>query len=206
MAQIDVAPSAGRRGELKLQAGMPAEVFIRTDSRTAFDYLLAPVTAYLRRAMREPVLMRLLFVHQNFPGQYRHLAAHYAGAGHEVVALGEKENLARTSRGFPGVKLFGYEAAARTTTQAPSKRRVAARHAARPRASPPPPRALRRAGFRPDLVFAHIGWGEALFLKDIFPEAPRPPLLRVLLPCARRRHGLRSRVSGPRRRASCACG
>ena len=40
---------------LKLQAGMPAEVFIRTDTRTALDYLLAPVTAYLRRAMREPV-------------------------------------------------------------------------------------------------------------------------------------------------------
>jgi hypothetical protein len=38
-----------------MQAGMPAEVFIRTGSRTALDYLLAPVTAYLRRAMREPV-------------------------------------------------------------------------------------------------------------------------------------------------------
>ena len=40
---------------LKLQAGMPAEVFIRTDNRSALDYLLAPVTSYLRRAMREPV-------------------------------------------------------------------------------------------------------------------------------------------------------
>ena len=34
---------------------MPAEVFIRTDTRTTLDYLLAPVTAYLRRAMREPL-------------------------------------------------------------------------------------------------------------------------------------------------------
>ena len=42
-------------GNLRLQAGMPAEVFIRTDTRTALDYLLAPVTSYLRRAMREPV-------------------------------------------------------------------------------------------------------------------------------------------------------
>ena len=40
---------------LKLQAGMPAEVFIRTDTRSALDYLLAPVTTYLRRAMREPM-------------------------------------------------------------------------------------------------------------------------------------------------------
>jgi HlyD family secretion protein len=53
VAQIEVTPAA--LGELKMSAGMPAEVFIRTDSRTALDYLLAPVTAYLRRAMREPV-------------------------------------------------------------------------------------------------------------------------------------------------------
>ena len=53
VAQIEVTHRA--LGDLKMQAGMPAEVFIRTDSRTALDYLLAPVTAYLRRAMREPV-------------------------------------------------------------------------------------------------------------------------------------------------------
>jgi HlyD family type I secretion membrane fusion protein len=42
-------------GNLKLQAGMPAEVFIRTDGRSTFDYLFAPLTAYLRRGMREPL-------------------------------------------------------------------------------------------------------------------------------------------------------
>ena len=42
-------------GDQHLQAGMPAEVFFRTDQRTAFDYLLAPVTAYFRRGMREPL-------------------------------------------------------------------------------------------------------------------------------------------------------
>jgi HlyD family type I secretion membrane fusion protein len=53
VAQIEVDPRS--LGELKMQAGMPAEVFIRTDRRTTFDYLFAPVTAYLRRAMREPI-------------------------------------------------------------------------------------------------------------------------------------------------------
>ena len=52
--------------------------------------------------------MRLLFVHQNFPGQYRHLAAHYAAAGHEVVCVGEKANLLRQPR-IAGAKLLGYE-------------------------------------------------------------------------------------------------
>ena len=55
MVHIDVPESALAASNLKLQAGMPAEVFIRTDTRTALDYLLAPVTSYLRRAMREPV-------------------------------------------------------------------------------------------------------------------------------------------------------
>jgi HlyD family type I secretion membrane fusion protein len=50
---VDVPPEA--LGDLKLQAGMPAEVFVRTDERTTFDYLLAPVTSYFRRAMREPI-------------------------------------------------------------------------------------------------------------------------------------------------------
>jgi len=52
---IDVPEKALADANLRLQAGMPAEVFIRTDNRSALDYLLAPVTAYLRRAMREPV-------------------------------------------------------------------------------------------------------------------------------------------------------
>jgi epimerase transport system membrane fusion protein len=55
IVHIDVPEKALAASSLRLQAGMPAEVFIRTDSRTALDYLLAPVTSYLRRAMREPV-------------------------------------------------------------------------------------------------------------------------------------------------------
>ena len=55
VVQIDVPENALAASSLRLQAGMPAEVFIKTDTRTALDYLLAPVTSYLRRAMREPV-------------------------------------------------------------------------------------------------------------------------------------------------------
>ena len=56
LVQVEVPPQAlVEAGNLKLQAGMPAEVFMRTDRRTALDYLLAPVTAYFRRGMREPL-------------------------------------------------------------------------------------------------------------------------------------------------------
>lgn len=56
VVNVDVSAGAlADAGNLRMQAGMPAEVYIRTDSRTAFDYMLAPVTGYLRRGMREPM-------------------------------------------------------------------------------------------------------------------------------------------------------
>ena len=117
--------------------------------------------------------MRFLFVHQNFPGQYRHLAAHYAREGHQVVALGEKANLLRNQPQL-GAHLLGYELPPIEATgfDAPVARAV---HRGRRVAAAAAQ--LRRAGFRPHVIFAHIGWGEALFLKDLFPEA------RILLYC-----------------------
>jgi glycosyltransferase involved in cell wall biosynthesis len=115
--------------------------------------------------------MRLLFVHQNFPGQYRHLAAHYAAAGaHQVVCVGEKANVLRHKPAMAGAQLLGYElpelkpapgSFEGSVLRAIHRGRAVAAGAAR----------LRQAGFRPDVVFAHIGWGEALFLKDVFPAA-----------------------------------
>ncbi len=46
--------SLAQVGNLKLQAGMPAELFVNTGARTVLDYLTEPLTAYLRRALREP--------------------------------------------------------------------------------------------------------------------------------------------------------
>ena len=114
--------------------------------------------------------MRLLFIHQNFPGQYRHLAACYAARGHEVVGVGEKRNLLRAQPRLPGVKLLGYdmpEVEGDSLQKAIARGRRVAAGAAR----------LRAAGFAPDVIFAHIGWGEALFLKDVFPES------RIVLYC-----------------------
>ena len=117
--------------------------------------------------------MRLLFVHQNFPGQYRHLAGHYARQGHEVVALGESANLKRTMR-VPGVRLFGYEFPPMDTSRFTG---TLERAIARGRRVVAAVAKLRQGGFVPEVIFAHIGWGEALFLKDVFPSA------RIVLYC-----------------------
>ena len=56
VVQVEVPEKAlADAGNLKMLAGMPAEVYMRTDKRTALDYILAPVEAYFRRGMREPL-------------------------------------------------------------------------------------------------------------------------------------------------------
>ena len=120
-------------------------------------------------------MKRLLFVHQNFPGQYRHLAAHYAAeAGTRVVAVGEKANLLRQPR-LPGVEVLGYDLPELKNVDPFNGAVVKAIHRGKRVAAGAAH--LKRQGFRPDVIFAHIGWGEALFLKDIFPDA------RILLYC-----------------------
>ena len=115
--------------------------------------------------------MKLLFVHQNFPGQYPHLAAHFAGIpGNEVVAIGERANMVRRAQPR-GVRLLGYDAPPATDARihpfvrgheaAVRRGHLAARVMQR----------LRASGFVPDVVCAHPGWGEALFVKEVFPDA-----------------------------------
>ncbi len=41
-------------GNLQLQAGMPAEVFVRTQERTPLEYLLDPLSGFVQRSFREP--------------------------------------------------------------------------------------------------------------------------------------------------------
>ena len=121
--------------------------------------------------------MKILFIHQNFPGQYRHLAAALAQAGGwQVMALGDTK-YAGQRRGIAGVQLAGY-ATPRGASQS-------THHYVKPlegavRRGQTVIRAcleLKRKGFTPDIIYAHPGWGEALFLKDVFPHA------RVTLYC-----------------------
>lgn len=112
--------------------------------------------------------MRYLFVHQNFPGQYGRIAAHYAAqTGNQVVAIGERANLQRRQQ-IPGVKLLGYELQPLEVNSFEGNVQKAIHRGKRLAVGAS---VLRRSGFIPDVIFAHIGWGEALFLKDIFPEA-----------------------------------
>lgn len=115
--------------------------------------------------------MKILFIHQNFPAQYRHIAAVLGqSAGHQVVALGDVVNIKRRPK-IPGVNLVGYPVPASASPRT--------HHYVRPlegavRRGQGVVRAcleLRKHGFEPDVIYAHPGWGEALFLRDIYPKA-----------------------------------
>ena len=59
LAHIRIAPEALAKASemaghpVTLQTGMQAEVFIKTEARSALDYLLEPLVNGLRRSMRE---------------------------------------------------------------------------------------------------------------------------------------------------------
>ncbi len=54
IAHVEINPeSLAEASHLRMSAGMPAEVYIKTSQRTAFDYLLDPITAYLRKSFRD---------------------------------------------------------------------------------------------------------------------------------------------------------
>lgn len=115
--------------------------------------------------------MNLLFIHQNFPGQYGHLAALLAAVpGNRVVALGEHVNVMRRAR-LPGVETLTYETPAGAGEATHPYVRA---HEAAVRRGQQVARslmALRSSGFYPAVICAHPGWGEALFVKDVFPRA-----------------------------------
>lgn len=115
--------------------------------------------------------MRILLVHQNFPGQYRHLAAtlrRFPGA--EVIALGDARNLANVPAPA-GIRRLTYSLARQPSGQVHPYLRQVESAVLRGQAVARACQQLRRRGFVPDLVCAHAAWGEALYLRDIFPDS-----------------------------------
>lgn len=109
--------------------------------------------------------MRILFVHQNFPGQFPHLAPALAARGHDVLAL-----TAETNQRPSPVRVGKY--ASPPQPQATGLGRTYSEMAERGWMAARAARALRdRHGYAPDVILGHSGWGETLFLREIWPDA-----------------------------------
>ncbi len=109
--------------------------------------------------------LNILFIHQNFPGQFLHLAPALAKRGHQVVALG---NQAKPE--LPGVTYLRYAIDRSSTPNSHAMNRDFECATIRGEAVSNLCLKLHNKGFQPDVIYVHPGWGEGLFLKDIWPE------------------------------------
>lgn len=112
--------------------------------------------------------MRVLVIHQNFPGQFGHLVQAWARRpGWDVRALGSE-----TAPGLPRFEgLVRYHLARKgLPNQHPYLRQLEAA-TLHGEAAVRAMLQLKRGGFEPDVIVAHPGWGETLYAKDAYPDA-----------------------------------
>ena len=112
--------------------------------------------------------MRLLLIHQNFPGQFRQLAPYLQQQGHELVAICSHNRPLdlsfRIIRYSAPVKTEALKHFGATIWEEGLQRAEAVAHCVA---------ALLQEGWKPHCILAHSGWGETLGLKEVLPDVPQ---------------------------------
>jgi glycosyltransferase involved in cell wall biosynthesis len=112
--------------------------------------------------------MNILFVHQNFPGQFRFTASALAkDPRNTVVALCINQPAYDT----PGVTVARYRPQRSSSKDIHPMVVDFETKVIRGEACALAAAELKKRGFSPDVVVVHPGWGEHLFLKEVWPKA-----------------------------------
>jgi glycosyltransferase involved in cell wall biosynthesis len=110
--------------------------------------------------------MRVLFVHQNFPAQFKHVATALArDPANQVVAMAVNKHAAPAR-----VQMQYYEMKTKPSQAHPLAVEFERKMIWAERAALTAER-MKKGGFTPDIIIGHPGWGETLFLRDVWPEA-----------------------------------
>ena len=112
--------------------------------------------------------MNILFIHQNFPGQFKHLAVALVDQGHSVVSLTLRVKKPTT---WNGVRLIPYTIKRKQGTGIHPWLVDMDTKVIRAESCFLAAQTLEAEGFTPDIIIAHPGWGESMFLADVWPEA-----------------------------------
>lgn len=114
--------------------------------------------------------MKILFIHQNFPGQFKYLAPALVKGGHDVYALRlDKKNL--PERIVDGIRVFSYRPLNSSTRGIHPLVSDFETKVIRAEAVLNFTKLLKEGGLYPDLIIAHPGWGESMFIKKVWPKA-----------------------------------
>lgn len=115
-------------------------------------------------------MFNVLFIHPNFPAQYRLLAQALAGQQHVAVyALGDDAWMQATE--VSGITLWRYSVDAQESDVLHPYIKGFEAGVRRGQAAIRFLLEKKHQGFEPDLIYVHPGWGDGLFLKDVFPSA-----------------------------------
>tara|TARA_B100000945_G_scaffold82814_1_gene63900 strand:- start:2642 stop:3871 length:1230 start_codon:yes stop_codon:yes gene_type:complete len=112
--------------------------------------------------------MKILFIHQNFPGQFKFLAPALIKKGHTVSALCLDQNKKQFSK---GINVIYYQINKGSTKDihpyvSDFEAKVIRGEACYLKAIE-----IKKNGFSPDLIISHHGWGESMFLHHVWPKA-----------------------------------
>lgn len=110
--------------------------------------------------------MDVLFIHQNFPGQFRHIARHLADLpDFRVLAIGQDH-----APGLDGVQLHKYRPHRKASSKTHPYARTFEEAVLNGQQVLRLLLKLQQDGYEPDVVVAHPGWGETLYVKQVFPK------------------------------------
>jgi glycosyltransferase involved in cell wall biosynthesis len=110
--------------------------------------------------------MNILFIHQNFPGQFKFLAPALVRQGHQVTAM-MMPPIEETD--WQGVKLVKYDVNRGSTKDTHPWMADFETKIIRGEACFRAALQMKEQGYQPDVIIAHHGWGESLFLKEVWP-------------------------------------
>lgn len=110
--------------------------------------------------------MRILFLHPNFPAQFRHLATVLGREPKNQVFFGTTSKQGNIA----GVNKVNYQPSREPSPQTHQYVRNLENAVIQGQAVYRIGQQLKSQGFEPDVVYAHSGWGPGLFIKDIFPK------------------------------------
>lgn len=113
--------------------------------------------------------LNILFVHQNFPGQYRELFQWLVGQGsHNIVFLTQRKDAPEVS----GARIIRYTPHRKAAADAYALSAYWEDCVGNGYGVALACEALNAESFRPDIIIGHVGWGELTFVKQVWPDVP----------------------------------
>jgi glycosyltransferase involved in cell wall biosynthesis len=114
------------------------------------------------------VASKILFIHQNFPGQFPHIVDALVARGDKIMVIGGE-----TAKDRPGATLRRWKLGRGSTPGLFDDATRAEADLLRASAAAGVAWSLKEKGYIPDLIIGHPGWGETIHMSEVWPGVPQ---------------------------------